>query len=133
MVLRALAREPVDRFFSTAEFAQAFNTASLDAAGSPHAATREGVRRPNRRMLLLSFVTLLGLGALAFALLQYSRSGATELDANTLAVAPFDVLDPALQLWHKGMVDVLRAQPGRRGAAAHGLAYSDCPPLARPR
>jgi len=28
-------------------------------------------------------------------------------DPNLLAVAPFDVLDPSLQLWHEGLVDIL--------------------------
>ena len=37
-----------------------------------------------------------------------SRSGApSTLDASLVAVAPFDVLDPKLQLWREGLVDVL--------------------------
>jgi DNA-binding SARP family transcriptional activator len=28
-------------------------------------------------------------------------------DPNLLAIAPFDVLDPSLQLWHEGLVDIL--------------------------
>ena len=35
------------------------------------------------------------------------RQPAVRLDQNLLAVAPFDVLDPSLQLWHEGLVDVL--------------------------
>ena len=35
------------------------------------------------------------------------RQPAVRLDGNLLAVAPFDVLDPSLHLWHEGLVDVL--------------------------
>ena len=28
-------------------------------------------------------------------------------DPNLLAIAPFDVLDPSLQIWHEGLVDIL--------------------------
>jgi serine/threonine-protein kinase len=47
--------------------------------------------------------------AVAGALL-WSRSrpaGAQPLDPNVIAVAPFDALDPALALWHEGLVDAL--------------------------
>ena len=32
---------------------------------------------------------------------------APALDANRVAVAPFEVLEPSLTLWHEGLVDVL--------------------------
>ena len=28
-------------------------------------------------------------------------------DPNVLAIAPFNVLDPSLQVWHEGLVDIL--------------------------
>jgi len=51
-----------------------------------------------------------GLAAAAAALgaLSISRSHArAALDPNLIAVAPFDVFDPKLQLWREGLVDVL--------------------------
>ncbi|MEO8089516.1 MAG: BTAD domain-containing putative transcriptional regulator [Gemmatimonadales bacterium] len=48
---------------------------------------------------------LLGLVA-AGVILSGSRTD-LPLDANLLAVAPFDVLDPSLHVWHEGLVDIL--------------------------
>jgi serine/threonine-protein kinase len=51
----------------------------------------------------------IGLAAMAGAgilLLSQSRP-ASPPDPNLLAIAPFDVLDPSLQVWHEGLVDIL--------------------------
>jgi serine/threonine-protein kinase len=49
-----------------------------------------------------------GLAALAAAgvLLLGNRTNVPP-DPNLLAIAPFDVLDPSLEIWHEGLVDVL--------------------------
>jgi tetratricopeptide (TPR) repeat protein len=41
------------------------------------------------------------------SLLRSRANARPELDASLLAVAPFDVLDPQLQLWREGLVDLL--------------------------
>jgi serine/threonine-protein kinase len=43
----------------------------------------------------------------AIALVRAARLDRTPLDPVLVAVAPFDVLDPRLGLWHEGMTDVL--------------------------
>jgi eukaryotic-like serine/threonine-protein kinase len=50
----------------------------------------------------------IGLAGLAAAGVLLSGNG-TELptDPNLLAIAPFDVLDPGLQIWREGLVDIL--------------------------
>jgi len=50
----------------------------------------------------------IGLAALAAtgAFLLRSRP-ASPTDPNLLAIAPFDVLDPSLNIWHEGLVDIL--------------------------
>ncbi|HET9706951.1 MAG TPA: BTAD domain-containing putative transcriptional regulator, partial [Gemmatimonadales bacterium] len=49
-----------------------------------------------------------GLVALAGAGVLLFRSRPTApTDPNLLAIAPFDVLDPSLQIWHEGLVDIL--------------------------
>jgi DNA-binding SARP family transcriptional activator len=50
----------------------------------------------------------ISVAALATAAIVLSRSR-TDLptDPNLLAIAPFDVLDPSLQIWHEGLVDIL--------------------------
>jgi len=111
---RALAKAPADRFMTAGEFAKALS--------EPDAARPRG-----------SFVTLrrwgaaIGLAALAAAGILLSR-GRTDLptDPNLLAVAPFDVLDPSLQVWREGLVDILSrnldgAGPLRTVAQSVGL------------
>jgi DNA-binding SARP family transcriptional activator len=44
--------------------------------------------------------------AAASVLLSHQR-GDLPTDPNLLAIVPFDVLDPSLQIWHEGLVDVL--------------------------
>ncbi len=51
-----------------------------------------------------------GIGVAALAaggILQLRSRPAPPTDPNLLAVAPFDVLDPSLQIWHEGLVDIL--------------------------
>ena len=92
---RALAKAPADRFRTAGEFAKALS--------EPQAV-------PARR----SFVAIrrwgaaIGLAGLAAAGILLSRTRpASPTDPNLLAIAPFDVLDPSLQLWHEGLVDIL--------------------------
>jgi serine/threonine-protein kinase len=52
-------------------------------------------------------VMLLAAGAVAAAVLLSRSRPASPTDPNLLAIAPFDVLDPSLQIWHEGLVDML--------------------------
>jgi len=69
----------------------------------------------------------IGLAALAAAGILLSGTGPTPpTDPNLLAVAPFDVLDPSLEIWHEGLVDILSrnldgAGPLRTVAQSVGL------------
>jgi tetratricopeptide (TPR) repeat protein len=101
LVMRALARAPADR-----------PTAATLAEGLD-AARRHGVvaETPHRARVPKKWLAgLLGgvIAALLIGTLLKSRSGSSsELNASLLAVAPFDVLDPKLQLWREGLVDLL--------------------------
>jgi hypothetical protein len=98
----ALAREPADRFQTVAEFGRALS----DPAWSG---------RPRRWRLSLdrAFVrrAALGLAAAGVAVaawLGWSRVGPRPaLDADLVAVAPFDALGPGLELWREGLMDML--------------------------
>jgi eukaryotic-like serine/threonine-protein kinase len=99
---RALAKVPADRFPTAAEFARALSDAaptmavSAATAAAPQAVPAGGTRRWGpRRAVALGLAALLALGAGAAALLWRSRTAATAFDADLLAVAPFDVLDPS--------------------------------------
>jgi serine/threonine-protein kinase len=94
-ITKALAKVPADRFATTGEFVKALS--------QPGAASS----RPSR-VAVRGWGAAVGLAALAAAGLLLSRSRpAPPTDANLLAVAPFDVLDPTLQLWREGLVDIL--------------------------
>jgi len=97
-VERALARTPADRFATAAEFARALDAGvGLAPALPPHRFTLLGV-------LLALGAALAAAGAVVlFRQAEYPLP----LDSNLIAVAPFDVLDPKLQLWHEGLVDYL--------------------------
>src|SRR3954452_2240320 len=63
---------------------------------------------PHRSSVTRRWGPAIGLAALIAAGILLSGTGPTPpTDPNLLAVAPFDVLDPSLQIWHEGLVDIL--------------------------
>jgi eukaryotic-like serine/threonine-protein kinase len=83
-------------------------------AARPAAADRfttpgEDAASPRRPILAVRrWVAAGGLAALAAAGILLSRTRpVAPTDPNLLAIAPFDVLDPSLQIWHEGLVDIL--------------------------
>jgi eukaryotic-like serine/threonine-protein kinase len=122
-VTKALARSPADRFTTGAQFASALEG---------HVGEQVTLRRPTEagarslRSKWIGLGVLTGLATLG-AVLWRSRSPPERvLDANLVAVAPFDVLDPSLQIWHEGLVDILSrnldgAGPLRTVAQSVGL------------
>jgi TolB-like protein len=92
-IAKSLAKLPDDRFRTAEEFRDA-----LEAAPS----TSRGSRAP-LFAIGAAIVALLVIGAIYFT----RRTRVGPLDQNLIAVAPFDVVDNDLKLWHEGMVDVL--------------------------
>jgi len=105
-VSKALAKAPADRFVSAAQFADA-----LTASAAPSV-------RPwfSRRRILLAGAITTATAALVVTVLQWRAGAGPALDANLIAVAPFAVLDPKLDLWREGMVDLLSHQLDGAGA-----------------
>ncbi|HEX3235919.1 MAG TPA: BTAD domain-containing putative transcriptional regulator [Gemmatimonadales bacterium] len=65
---------------------------------------------PSRRSLvaLRGWHVAAGLaGLVAAGVLLLRTLPASRTDPNLLAIAPFDVLDPSLDIWHEGLVDIL--------------------------
>ena len=95
VIARALAKNPAERLRTAAEF-----RAALRAAVVPE--------KPGRRpwLWVAAGAILLLLVAGGIALLRRS-AGQTALDPDVIAVAPFDVLAPNIELWREGLVDVL--------------------------
>jgi tetratricopeptide (TPR) repeat protein len=101
-VMRALARDPVDRFATAAEFGAALE--SPVPAAMPKS-------RLGRGVLFAAVASALALAAgLALAL----RRGPTPVDARVIAVAPFRIsgADPSLAYLREGLVDLLAAKMG---------------------
>jgi serine/threonine-protein kinase len=111
-ITRALAKAPADRFATAGDFAHALANPLFGAAtastpvGLPGFAVSANARSRRAFVLGLGAVVALGLG-LAAVFLWPGRTTAEALDPNRLAVAPFDVLDPGLQFWREGLVDLL--------------------------
>jgi eukaryotic-like serine/threonine-protein kinase len=106
-IMQAMAKAPADRFASAAEFARALDlslTAPVDvrATQRPVARTRLGPFK-----LILAFGATVIVALLAVILIGRRWNSPQELSADLVAIAPFDVLDPTLQVWHEGLVDVL--------------------------
>jgi serine/threonine-protein kinase len=95
VVARALAKTPADRWTSGAEIAAALETGDVPGY--------RALRRVRRSWLVAGTAALL-----AVATLVGTRLGREPtLDADLVAVAPFDVLAPELQLWREGLVDIV--------------------------
>jgi serine/threonine-protein kinase len=99
VVKQALARAPADRFPDAPAFARALEA----AAGAPSAGPSIALRRGLLAAAAVLLVALAGAGLW----LRGRPAAEAARDANLLAVAPFEVLDPSLELWREGMGDVL--------------------------
>jgi eukaryotic-like serine/threonine-protein kinase len=95
-IAAALTKDPEARLQSAARFRDGLSTPGL----VPRPAV--GWRRP-AALAAVGAALVAGVGGL-LALLP---SDAPPLDADLVAVAPFEVLEPDLQLWREGLVDVV--------------------------
>jgi eukaryotic-like serine/threonine-protein kinase len=98
-VHRALAKEPADRYPTSGAFAAALSSAVATPAG--------GVFSMGRRRWLMAGAIAAGVLVVAAASTALLTRRSAALDPDLIAVAPFDVLAPGLELWREGLVDVL--------------------------
>jgi hypothetical protein len=92
-IARALGKRPDERFRTAEEFRDALDSAPTSA---------RNVRAP---WLAIGAAVVAALVVIGIVVARRQR--ALPLDQNLIAVAPFDVVDNDLKLWHEGMVDVL--------------------------
>ncbi len=98
-VERALAKEPGDRFKTSAEFGAALGAAAMTPPG--------GIFVGPRRRLFVGGAIAAGVLVVAATATALLTRGGGALDPDLVAVAPFDVLAPGLELWREGLVDIL--------------------------
>jgi serine/threonine-protein kinase len=92
-IARALAKLPDERFRTAEEFRDALDAAPTIARGS--------------RAPLFALGAAVVAALVVVGIIVARRQRVLPLDQNLVAVAPFDVVDNDLKLWHEGMVDVL--------------------------
>jgi serine/threonine-protein kinase len=95
VVMKAMAATRGDRFATMEAMAQALN----ETTHAPNAMTGKGTR-------VLVAVGLV-VAVMASSLVLWTTRNKPVLDADLIAVAPFDVASPSLALWKEGMVDVM--------------------------
>src|ERR1700752_476326 len=108
LVMACLEKNPADRPQSANEILEALEGMATPsgsvAATSPISTVRHALRRPRNRWAALAAVA--GIAVLAGWIALKPRTAAA-LDPNRVAIAPFDVIGPDLQLWREGLVDGL--------------------------
>ncbi|HEY8195868.1 MAG TPA: protein kinase, partial [Gemmatimonadales bacterium] len=111
LAMRALARAPADRPATAAAFAEALDAARRRGGAAETVPSRPIAVAPGPARMPKKWLAGLIGGVIVTVLLGSlirSRAGVpSELNASLLAVAPFDVLEPKLQLWSEGLVDLL--------------------------
>ena len=114
VIQQALAREPADRFATAAEFAAALDLRDVGEPTRPIGFGPARIFRSRSRLVAAAAIGLTGFAGAAI-LLSRQKSGPS-LDADLVAVAPFDVLDPKLAIWREGLVDYLSRNLDGAGA-----------------
>jgi serine/threonine-protein kinase len=109
IVTRSLAAEPEERFATAAELVAALRSSAIGQMSAGSVATTVTRRAGPRRRIVTMGATaaLLLTGAGAVWLSRHGLPAHPPLDDTLVAVAPFEVLDPSLALWHEGLMDVL--------------------------
>lgn len=101
LVMKCLEKDAADRPQTAAELVQVLEGTATPTTGTR--AMRAARQRRIRWMIVTAVVAVAG--AIGWMVLRSKRS--TSMNADLVAVAPFDVLDPPLALWREGLVDVL--------------------------
>jgi serine/threonine-protein kinase len=112
---KALQKNPDDRFQTAGEFREALraqvSTMTTMTRAVPAALVRAAKRRAlllrSRRVMTVIAIVVIAGGAAAYGALRYRAAHAPPGEAVTVAVAPFDALEPDVELWREGMVDVM--------------------------
>ncbi len=103
LVMWCLEKNPADRPQTAAELVPALE--GLTTRSGRTASVRFGKRAPLPwRRIAIAAAALVAAGG---AWLAFGSRRPELLDADRIAIAPFDVLDPALGLWREGLMDVL--------------------------
>ena len=109
LVMRSLEKKPADRWQSAEELLAQLEALATPSGGITPTDTRP-VKAPaapggKKGLLIGGAAAAIVVAALGFLVLR--PSSAPEIDPNVVAVAPFDVLDPELEMWHEGLADIL--------------------------
>ena len=110
LVMRCLEKRPADRPQSAAELLPVLEAVATPSGGmEPTQAVRALPRgsRSVRRKVIWGAVAAMALVGVAMAVGTRGSTAPAALDANLVAVAPFDALGPGLDLWREGFVDLL--------------------------
>ncbi len=113
LITRCLEKARADRPQTAAEVHEQLELIATPSGGSQPTtavaatvAPKASVKPKGRWWKIGTAAAAVVVGVAGFAMWRGSSAGGV-MDANLVAVAPFDVLDPKLEIWHEGMVDIL--------------------------
>lgn len=109
LVMKCLEKKAADRWQSAEDVLAQLEALATPSGGITPTDTRPllvpALRAGRKGLLVGGAAAAIVVAALGFFVLR--PSSAPEIDPNVVAVAPFDVLDPELEMWGEGLADIL--------------------------